>query len=135
MDKTSVIFGNQIDKKTIKKAAKSKAKYQKKFGDDSKKDYKLGFETIPTLDFLGAKNIVFKESNEPFPENGIIVGNIRMGFGHYRISIAMASCAKALGYEPLWLDLASFDATGSNMIRAQNDLYSLASSVFWNIDK
>ena len=66
MDKTSVIFGNQIDKKTIKKAAKSKAKYQKKFGDDSKKDYKLGFETIPTLDFLGAKNIVFKESNEPF---------------------------------------------------------------------
>lgn len=129
MDKTSVIFGNQIDKKTIKKAAKSKAKYQKKFGDDSKKDYKLGFETIPTLDFLGAKNIVFKESNEPFPENGIIVGNIRMGFGHYRISIAMASCAKALGYEPLWLDLASFDATGSKMIRAQNVLYSLASRI------
>ena len=39
-----------------------------------------------------------------------------MGFGHYRISIAMASCAKALGYTPVWLDLASFDQTGSKMI-------------------
>ena len=52
-----------------------------------------------------------------------------MGFGHYRISIAMASCARALGYTPYWLDLASFDATGSKMIRAQNDLYSLASRI------
>lgn len=129
MDKTSEIFGNQIDEKTIKKAAKSKEKYKTKFGDDSQKDYKIGFEDIPSLDFLGAKSIVFKEGNEPFPDNGVIVGNIRMGFGHYRISIAMASCAKALGYEPLWLDLASFDATGSKMIRAQNDLYSLASRI------
>ena len=28
-------------------------------------------------------------------EKGIIVGNIRMGFGHYRISIAMASAASS----------------------------------------
>jgi hypothetical protein len=52
-----------------------------------------------------------------------------MGFGHYRISMAMASCAKALGYEPYWFDIASFDATGSKVIREQNDMYSLASRI------
>ena len=41
----------------------------------------------------------------------------------------MASCAKALGYIPYWFDLASFDATGSKMIRAQNDLYSTGSKI------
>lgn len=129
MDRTSVIFDNPMDRKTIRKADKSKKSYLKKFGDDSNRDYKIGFERIDCLGFLGCQNIVFKEENEEFPKNGVIVGNIRMGFGHYRISIAMASCAKALGYEPLWLDLASFDATGSKMIRYQNDLYSLASRI------
>ncbi len=129
MDKSSVIFGNQMSKKTIKKANKSKNKYAKKYCDDSKVDYKIGFEKIDTLDFLGAKNIVFSKENEKLPDNALIVGNIRMGFGHYRISIAMASAAKALGYEPYWLDLASFDATGSKMIRYQNELYSKASRI------
>ena len=128
-DRTSIIFNNQIDKKTIKKAEKSKQKYIKKYGDDSTADYKIGFESIDTLDFLGVKNIVFTDDNKELPKNALIVGNIRMGFGHYRISIAMASAARALGYEPYWLDLASFDATGSKMIREQNDMYSLASRI------
>ena len=128
-DKTSIIFGNQMSKKTINKANKSKKKFIKKYGDDSNKDYKIGFEDIDTLDFIGAKNIVFKDSNEEFPKNSLIVGNIRMGFGHYRISIAIASCAKALGYNPIWLDLASFDSTGSKMIRYQNNLYSMGSKL------
>ena len=128
-DKTRVIFGNKIDKKTIKKAEKSKKKYLKKYGNDADKDYKLSFSPIDTLDFLDAQKIVFGEQTEKFADNALIVGNIRMGFGHYRISIAMASCARALGYTPYWLDLASFDATGSKMIRAQNDLYSLASRI------
>ena len=129
MDKTSVIFGNDIDKKTIKKANKNKKKYIKKYGDDSDKDYKIGFEPIKALDFINANNIVFKDNNEEFVKNPLIVGNIRMGFGHYRISIAIASCAKALGFNPVWLDLASFDSTGSKMIRYQNDLYSKASRI------
>lgn len=129
MDKTKTIFGNQIDEKTVKSAEKSKAKYIKKYGDDSGADYKISFEPIDTLDFLGANKIVFGDKNQDFDKNALIVGNIRMGFGHYRISIAMASCARALGYTPYWLDLASFDATGSKMIREQNDMYSLASRI------
>ena len=129
MDKTSVIFGNEMTKKTIKSANKSKRKFQKKFGDDGNKDYKIGFKDIDTLDFINTSNIVFDAENHEFEKNALIVGNIRMGFGHYRISIAMASAAKALGYKPYWLDLASFDATGSKMIRYQNDLYSTASKL------
>ena len=128
-DKSSVIFNNQIDEKTIKGANKSKAKYIKKYGDDSNADYKINFKPIDTLDFIGADNIIFGDSNQKFDEKALIVGNIRMGFGHYRISIAMASAARALGYKPYWLDLASFDATGSKMIREQNDMYSLASRI------
>jgi len=128
-DRTSVIFNNPMDKKTIKGAEKAKAGYIKKFGDDSDKDYKLNFADIKTLDYLGAKNIIFSENPGKFDEKPLIVGNIRMGFGHYRISIAMASAARALGYTPYWLDLASFDATGSKMIRHQNDLYSTASRI------
>lgn len=129
MDKSSVIFGNPMDKKTVKGAEKSKKKYIKKYGDDTDADYKISFKDIPALDFIGATDVVFGEENQEFADNALIVGNIRMGFGHYRISIAMASCAKALGYKPYWLDLASFDATGSKMIREQNDMYSLASRI------
>ncbi len=128
-DKSSVIFGNPQSKKVIKSANKSKRKYIKKYGDDSKKDYKLSFKDIETLDFINTSNIVFGKENQQFDDNALIVGNIRMGFGHYRISIAMASAAHALGYKPYWLDLASFDATGSKMIREQNDMYSLASRI------
>ena len=128
-DKSSIIFGNPMDLKTINGAEKSKKKFIKKYGDDSNADYKLGFKAIDTLDFIDASNIVFDEKQAKFDEKALIVGNIRMGFGHYRISIAMASCAKALGFKPYWLDLASFDATGSKMIREQNDMYSLASRI------
>lgn len=128
-DRTKVIFGNAIDGKTVRAAEKSKKKYIRKYGDDSSADYKLDLQPIPALDFIGANNIVFGEGGARFGEKSLIVGNIRMGFGHYRISIAMASCARALGYDPLWLDLASFDATGSKMIREQNDMYSLASRI------
>lgn len=129
MDRSSVIFGNEIDAKTLRAAEKSKAGYLKKYGDDSDCDYKIAFSPIEALTDMGVQNIRFGDDNMPFAENSLMVGNIRMGFGHYRISIAMASCAHALGYTPYWLDLASFDATGSKMIREQNDLYSLASRI------
>ncbi len=128
-DRTKIIFGNEIDPKTVRKADKSKAKFIRKYGDDSAADYRFGAESIPALDFMGARKLVFSDKEEPLADNPLIVGNIRMGFGHYRISIAIASCARALGYTPYWLDLAGFDATGSKMIREQNDLYSKASRI------
>lgn len=131
-EKSKVIFGNVMPDKVYKKACRSKAKYQKKFGDDSKTDYPVYIRKNPVIgDSLGVMDIRLenRESEEPFDEEkGIIVGNIRMGFGHYRISMAMASAAKALGYKPYWLDLNSFpETTCTKVISAQNDLYSLGS--------
>ena len=129
MDRSSIIFGNPIDKKTLKAANKTKTKFIKKFGDDSNKTYHLGLKEVPTLSFMGVENLALSDKPLKVPENAVVVGNIRMGFGHYRISMAIASCAKALGYKPLWFDLASFDATGSKVIAYQNHLYSVASKL------
>lgn len=137
-DKSKVIFGNIIPNKAYKKAVKSKKKYIKKFGDDSNVNYPLAIEGNPYIgDILGVSNISLKEvgtavkDTESFDtEKGIVVGNIRMGFGHYRISMAIASAANAMGYKPYWLDLNSFPhTTCTKVISAQNDLYSLGSRI------
>ena len=131
-DKSSVIFGNKLSKKAVKNAAKSKKKFARKFGDDSAADYKV--KLVPNVILnqpLGVYDIRVDEGEGdiPFDEGkGIIVGNIRMGFGHYRISIAMASAAHALGYTPYWMDLNSYpNTTCTKVIGAQNDLYSMGS--------
>ena len=128
-DKSGVIFGNRIDADTLKKAERKKQKYIEKYGDDSEKKYCFAAEDVPALSNIGIKKLVLSEEPAELGDNPLVVGNIRMGFGHYRISIAMASCARALGYTPYWLDLAGMDATGSKMIREQNDMYSLASRI------
>ena len=63
-------------------------------------------------------------------EKGLIVGNIRMGFGHYRISMAIASAAHSMGYTPYWMDLNSYpETTATKVISSQNELYSLGSRI------
>lgn len=131
-EKSRVIFGNVMSNKVVHKAMKSKRKYQKKFGDDSNINYPVHLQKNAYIgDSLGVYDIRLDEeaAGEPFDkENGIIVGNIRMGFGHYRISMAMASAAQSMGYTPYWLDLNSFpQTTCTKVISAQNDLYSLGS--------
>lgn len=132
MDKSSVIFGNEMSSKVIKKARKSKQKYVKKFGSDVNVDYPLSVKKNPYIgDSLGVSNVVItKEPGEQYfdLDKGVIVGNIRMGFGHYRISMAIASAANSMGYTPYWMDLNSYQqTTGGKVINAQNELYSFGS--------
>lgn len=126
-----VIFGNEMPKKVVKKANRSKQKFAKKFGDDKDVNYPLRLEENSTIGpVFGVKNITIsdKEGEEFDTEKGVIVGNIRMGFGHYRIAMAMASAANALGYTPYWMDLNSYkETTGGKTIREQNKLYSMGS--------
>ena len=136
MEKSKVIFGNVQSGSVYKKAVKSKAKYAKKFGDDSARDYSARVVDNEYIgDILGVKNIAVGDApdgtSEGFDrEKGIIVGNIRMGFGHYRISMAIASAANALGYVPYWMDLNSYkETTCTKVISAQNDLYSKGSRI------
>lgn len=131
-DKSKVIFGNVLSDKVYKKAVKSKKKFAKKFGDDTSVNYPVIVRKNPVIgDSLGVNDIRIEDGASPLEfdtEKGIIVGNIRMGFGHYRISMAMASAAKALGYTPYWLDLNSFpETTCTKIIAEKNKLYSLGS--------
>ena len=137
MDKSKVIFGNVISDKAYKKACKTKEKNIKKYGDDSNVDYNILIEKNDVIgDSLGVYDVLLKDgksSNEFDTEKGIIVGNIRMGFGHYRISMAMASAAKSMGYTPYWMDLNGYpQTTCTKIISAQNDLYSLGSRLSKN---
>lgn len=137
LEKSKIIFGNEISGKAYKNACRSKAKYQKKFGDDSGKDYPVSIEKNAYIgDSLGVWNILLEQKSESPDfdmEKGIIVGNIRMGFGHYRISMAMASAARHLGYTPYWMDLNGYpQTTCTKVISAQNKLYSLGSRMSKN---
>ncbi|OJF76242.1 MAG: hypothetical protein BKP49_08890 [Treponema sp. CETP13] len=136
MDKSSEIFGNKIDKKTLKKAENQQKKFLKKFGDDRNTIYHLKIIDNEVLTpAFGVKILTLAKNNEKnlsngqqLPQKSIIVGNIRMGFGHYRISMAMASAAASMGYTPLWFDLNSFpETTGTKIISYLNDLYSMGS--------
>lgn len=135
MDKSSSIFGNEMPKSVVRKANRSKEKNIKKYGDDSNVEYGIEIKKNEHIgDMLGVMNVNISKnadggsSSEFDAEKGIIVGNIRMGFGHYRISMAIASAANAMGYTPYWMDLNSYkDTTCTKLISAQNDLYSLGS--------
>ncbi len=147
-ERSKVIFGNEVTGKEYKKALKSKKKFIRKFGDDSNVDYPITVERNPHIgESLGVQNILVGDLNKnahhvegaqneslSLDENkGIIVGNIRMGFGHYRISMAIASAAHHMGYIPYWMDLNSYyETTCTKVIGAQNDLYSLGSRLSKN---
>jgi hypothetical protein len=136
-EKSKVIFGNPMKESTYKKAVKSKKKYAKKFGDDTNTSYPTYIRKNPYIgDSLGVMNVCLANPQETVAdtgvdfdtEKGLIVGNIRMGFGHYRISMAIASAAHSMGYVPYWMDLNSYkQTTCTKVISAQNDLYSLGS--------
>ena len=136
MNRSESVYGNIQKSSTVKKALKSKQKYIRKFGDDSGADYSAEvLENAYIGDILGVKNIEIGK-NAPGTtlgfdiDKGIIVGNIRMGFGHYRISMAMASAANSMGLVPYWMDLNSYpETTCTKVISAQNDLYSKGSRI------
>jgi len=131
-DRSKSIFGNEMSGRDYRKACLTKEKSLRKYGDDASADYPVRIQKNPCLyEPLGVKDLRVAEGAgaEEFDlEKGLIVGNIRMGFGHYRISMAMASAAHALGYTPYWMDLNSFpETTCTKVISAQNELYSLGS--------
>ena len=130
MDSSKFVFENEISRKAYRKAIRTKAKFIKKFGDDTDAVYHLSFTEAPVIgEAFNVRNIVISEkSNCKFNEKSLVIGNIRMGFGHYRISMAIASAAHSMGYEPYWFDLHSFkNTTCGKIIEQQNELYSLGS--------
>lgn len=133
MDRSERVFGNPISPRTRRKAERAKRRYIRRFGDDSGRSYGYALEENPILGpALGVVNVRVLPDGPAGEgldrEKGVLIGNIRMGFGHYRISMAMASAARALGYTPYWFDLHAYtDTTGGQIIAHLNRLYSLGS--------
>lgn len=127
-----MIFGNPITEKVQRRAIAKKRSYIKKFGDDSEVVYPLSVTDNSVLTpALGVRSIENSpEGGKLDAEKGIVLGNIRMGYGHYRIAMAIASAAKHLGYTPYWFDLSSYsETTGTKVITHLNSLYSLGSRI------
>ncbi|MGL4368624.1 MAG: DUF6938 domain-containing protein [Spirochaetota bacterium] len=112
-----------------KKAYKNKEKLAKKFAHDPDAEYSLRAETNPYLGpVFGVKNVIISGTGEKIdPKKGILIGTIRMGFGHYRMSMAIASAVKAMGYTPYWFDLLAYETTGKKVIRHLEALYNMGS--------
>ena len=130
MDRAKVIFGNEIREKDYQKAVKKQAGFVRKYGDDRGVQYGVSVQDAPVItEYFDAQNLVSGTDMAPeLGENALLVGNIRMGFGHYRIAMAIASAAASMGKKPYWLDLLSFpESDCSRIIAGQNELYSMGS--------
>ena len=129
-DKAKVIFGNEIKESDYIRAERNACHLMEKHGDDREITYHLKPKDNDTVGkYLGIKQLVL--ADEPLEidkEKSLVIGNIRMGFGHYRISMAIASAANSMGITPYWFDLNSFrHTTATDIISGQNELYSMGS--------
>jgi len=124
-------FGMRVPEAFARKARRMRARYARKYGFDESARYLLRAVVNPTLGpVLGVQNVVNAETGEPLDaDTGVIVSTIRMGYGHYRMGIALASAAHALGRTPYWFDLLAFDSPGARMIRDLDYWYSLGSRI------
>lgn len=76
------------------------------------------------------KNKTVEQVQDINPQNALIIGTVRMGFGHWRMAIAMASAAHHLGYTPYLLDIMSFDgSTAQKSIRFLEYWYDVFSRI------
>lgn len=133
-DRSTMVFGNKISARGRRAADHTKRSAIRRFGDNFNAPHHLQAADLPVIsDLWGAHNLEPAEKvGQPFAfptaSQPVVVGSIRMGFGHYRIAMAMTSAARAMGYDPYWIDLCSFpESAGSKVISRQNDLYSLGS--------
>jgi hypothetical protein len=126
-----VVYGNALSESHSQKAIKWQNMFIKKFNYDPNERYSLSLEENPYLGpIFGLKNIVRSDKGEPISkENAVICSTIRMGFGHYRIAMAGASCAKAMGFTPYWLDLLAIPGITTDIINYCNTWYSRFSRI------
>ena len=120
------VYGNRISRSQTRAADKWKDMLAKKFNYNPNEKFNLSVEKHPYGgDIFGLQTIVRDGNGTPLKkENGVIVSTIRMGFGHYRIAMAGVSAAKAMGFQPYWLDLLSVPGITTDVINWCNTNYS-----------
>jgi hypothetical protein len=125
------VYGNLINRSHSKKAVKWQKMFARKFSYDPDEKYTLSLVKNPYLGpIFGLKDVLRHDRGEAIPsENAVIISTIRMGFGHYRIAMAGASCAQAMGFTPLWLDLLAIPGITTDVINWCNTWYSRFSRI------
>jgi hypothetical protein len=124
------IFGNPIAPRVVRQAHRRRKGYARRFGFDPEGRFELRARPEPTLaGLLDLETLVLDPDAASLPsQKAVIIGTIRMGYGHYRIGLAIASAARAMGLRPLWLDLLSIEGSpGASIIGHLEGLYNLGS--------
>jgi hypothetical protein len=124
------IFGNPIAPRVVRQANRRRESYARRFGFDPEARFPLRARPEPSLaGLLALETLALDPHADPLPsENAVVIGTIRMGYGHYRIGLALASAALAMGLRPLWLDLLSIQGSpGAAIIAHLEELYNLGS--------
>lgn len=126
-----IVYGNALNQSHSQKAINWQNMFIKKFNYDPNEQYALSLEENPYLGpIFDLKNIVRSDKGEAISkENAVICSTIRMGFGHYRIAMAGASCARAMGFTPYWLDLLAIPGITTDVINYCNTWYSKFSRI------
>jgi hypothetical protein len=124
-----LVYGNAIKKSHSRQIIRRQNWMKKKFHYDPEEKYTLSVMDNPYLgDIFGLKDILRTDQGEPIQkENAVVVSTIRMGFGHYRIAMAGASAARAMGFTPYWLDLLAIPGVTTDVINYCNQNYSFFS--------
>ncbi len=121
------LFGNPLTAAQERRALAWQQDFVDRFDIDRDETYTLS--SVPNTRLpdtgWGLRDVVRSDEGEPIggPDE-ILVATVRMGFGHYRIAMAGASAAAAMGLTPLWLDLLSIPGTTSDVIGWWNTNYS-----------
>ncbi len=125
------VYGNPITPSQTRAADGWKAMLARKFKYDENETYSLSVHDNPYLgDAFGLKEILRDNTGEPLPTaNAVVINTIRMGFGHYRIAMAGASAARAMGFAPYWLDLLAIPGITTDVINWCNTNYSRFSRI------
>ncbi len=130
------VFDNHITKAQSRAADRWKSMLAHKFHFDPDEVFTISVKDNEYLgNIFGLKEIIRGNEGDPFdPVGAVVVSTIRMGFGHYRIAMAGASAAKAMGFTPYWLDLLAIPGITTDVIEWCNKNYSFFSRVSQNSD-
>ncbi len=120
------VYGNSLSVGQTKKVVGWRNMFVKKFDYDENETYDLSVVDNPYLGAeLGIRDILRDAGGAAISStNTVVVSTIRMGFGHYRIAMAGASAARAMGFTPLWLDLLAIPGITTDVINWCNSWYS-----------
>ena len=121
-----LVYGNPITRSQSRAVDRWQAMFVRKFNYDPREQYELSVVDAPQLGpIFGVRDIVRGTHGDPVESEGtVVISTIRMGFGHYRIAMAGASAARAMGFRPYWLDLLAIPGITRDVINFCNEWYS-----------